>query len=67
MPTLINDVDLPVVATDLSLSEAQRREQLHQLAHDHWIAKTDLGYVITTHDDCAAMLATVGGSAHWPS
>ena len=56
MPTLINDVDLPVVATDLSLSEAQRREQLHQLAHDHWIAKTDLGYVITTHDDCAAML-----------
>jgi len=56
MPTLINDVDLPVVTTDLSLSEAERREQLHQLAHDHWIAKGELGYVITSHDDCAAML-----------
>ena len=56
MPTLISDLDLPTVTTDLSLSEAERREQLHQLAQDHWIAKVELGYVITTHDDCAAML-----------
>ncbi len=30
MPTLISDLDLPTVTTDLSLSEAERREQLHQ-------------------------------------
>ena len=56
MPTLISDAELPIVTTDLSLSESERRAQLHQLSKDHWVAKSDLGYVIASHDDCAAML-----------
>ena len=56
MPTLISDADLPIVTTDLSFSESERRARLHQLSKDHWIAKSDLGYVIASHDDCAAML-----------
>lgn len=56
MPTLISDAELPTLATDTSLSESERRERLHQLSKNHWVAKSDLGYVIVSHDDCAAML-----------
>ena len=52
----ISDADIPVISSELPLSEAERRESLRQLTMGHWIARADLGYVITTHDDCAAML-----------
>ena len=56
MPTLISDADIPVISTEQPGSEVERRESLRQLTEGHWIARADLGYVITTHDDCAAML-----------
>jgi cytochrome P450 len=56
MPTLISDADIPVISTEQPVSEVERRESLRQLTEGHWIARADLGYVITTHDDCAAML-----------
>ena len=56
MPTLISDAELPTLASATSLSESERRNRLHRLSQDHWIAKGDLGYVIASHDDCAAML-----------
>ncbi len=56
MPTLISDADIPVISTEQAVSEVERRESLRQLTEGHWIARADLGYVITTHDDCAAML-----------
>ena len=56
MPTLISDAELPTLASDTSLSESERRNRLQRLSQDHWIAKGDLGYVIASHDDCAAML-----------
>ena len=52
----ISDADIPVISSELPLSEAERRESLRRLTMGHWIARADLGYVITTHDDCAAML-----------
>mgnify|MGYP001467461326 FL=1 len=56
MPTPISEVDIPVISTEQPASESERRESLRQLTEGHWIARADLGYVIATHDDCAAML-----------
>jgi len=56
MPTPISEVDIPVISTEQPVSESERRESLRQLTEGHWIARADLGYVIATHDDCAAML-----------
>jgi len=52
----IGEADIPVVKADPSLSEAERREELHRLTGQHWIAKADLGYIVTTYEDCATML-----------
>ena len=39
----ISDADIPVISSELPLSEAERRESLRQLTMGHWIARADLG------------------------
>nr|XP_061840627.1 nocardicin C N-oxygenase-like [Nerophis lumbriciformis] len=56
MPTLAAELDCPVIDETRGDTGPGRRAEMQALAEQSWIARGPLGYLLTRHDDCIAVL-----------
>lgn len=55
MGTLVHELDLPVI-DDMFLEASHLRETVLDLARDHWLVRTSIGYGIIRYEPAVAML-----------
>ncbi len=56
MTTAVSDLDLPFLELDPFSSEEDRRQALRSLGPDEWLARTELGTMVTRYDDVSSVL-----------
>ena len=56
MATLVAEIDCPEVEATRPEAGPEMRDAIAPLAEQHWIARTPIGYLLTRHDDCIAVL-----------
>jgi cytochrome P450 len=56
MPTPVDELDLPLLDLETSSSVEQRVQRLAEARRQGWLARGDLGYIVTTYDDSVAIL-----------
>jgi len=55
MPTQLADLDLPTLDV-LGLPRQEAQEVISQLAKEHWIAKSEIGYTVLRYDEGVSLL-----------
>ncbi len=55
MPMQLTDLDLPTLDV-LGLPRQEAQEVISQLAKEHWIAKSELGYTVLRYDESVSLL-----------
>ena len=50
------EADIPTLGMDGPLSDDEVRERMRELAEDHWIARTPLGFIVLRYDDVLGVL-----------
>jgi cytochrome P450 len=53
--TVVHELDLPMVEL-LGLDRERAQDVIDAARRQHWLARTELGYVVTRHDDVTAIL-----------
>ena len=56
MPTPVSDLELAYVDVRATTTHDELRDVVSKARDEHWLTRTPLGYMITRHDDVAALL-----------